>query len=177
MPTVSRGARRCLALLQSYAAVSGRAFPYQATLAAKLDVSPRTVRRYLHELAAAGLVVVKKRQHSSAEYRLQTGQNVRSGVRSGVRSERRYKERVLVSAEEMWPKSPAESQPNPEWDEIVKWATEYRMPLETGGDVLRVHEAMLATRKRPAGREESYRCGADTARDGADRPPAAAGAS
>ena len=177
MPTLSRGARRCLAILQSYAAVSGRAFPFQATLAAKLDVSPRTVRRYLHELAAAGLVVVKKRQHSSAEYRLQTGQNVRSGVRSDVRSERRYKERVLVSAEEMrmWPTTQAE--PLQEWDEIVKWATERNIPLETGGDVLRAQEAILATRKRPAGREETYRPAAATARDGVDRPPEAAGAS
>ena len=83
---VSRGALRCLRLLQSYAAVSGRAFPFQSTIAAQLEVDARTVRRYVRELVAAGQLQVQKRQHSSAEYKIQTGQNVRSDVRSGVRS-------------------------------------------------------------------------------------------
>ncbi len=87
---LSRGAKRCLALLESYAARSGVAFPFQRTLAAKLEVDERTVRRYVRELVAAGIVGVTKRQHCSALYQIQTGQNVRSDVRSGVRSEPRY---------------------------------------------------------------------------------------
>ena len=80
MESLSRGARRCLQLLRSYAARSGRAFPYQATLAAQLDVKPRMVRYYLAELKAAGFVEkVLKRQHSSAEYCL-------SGCQSDCRS-------------------------------------------------------------------------------------------
>ncbi len=84
---LSRGARRLLSLLQSYARLSGRAFPFQATLARKLDCDTRTIRRYVAELREAGLLNVQKRQHSSAEYFIQTGQNVRSGVRSDVRSD------------------------------------------------------------------------------------------
>lgn len=177
MPTLSCGARRCLALLSDLAHGPLGACPSRRWLARRLECSVPTLDRWTRELRAAGYLATKKRQHHSAVYTVQNYQHDRSGDSSGDSSGRRYKGRVLVSAEEMWPKSPAESQPNPEWDEIVKWAAESRMPLETGGDVLRVHEAMLATRKRPAGREESYRCGADTARDGADRPPAAAGAS
>jgi AraC-like DNA-binding protein len=82
----SIGARRLLRLLESYARLSGRAFPFQATLAQKLKCSDRTVRRYLRELCRAGRVGVVKRQHHSAEYRLLAVENVRSDVRSDVRS-------------------------------------------------------------------------------------------
>lgn len=79
---LSRGARRCLSLLQSFAAGSGKAFPYQDTLAKKLGVQPRMVRYYLAELKLAGLVEkVLKRQHSSAQYCLS---DCRSDCRSGA---------------------------------------------------------------------------------------------
>ena len=91
MENLSRGARRCFQTLQSFARKSGRAFPFQSTLAAELEVDIRTVRRYIRELRIAGWISVEKRQHSSALYTIQTGQNVRSGVLSeakNVRSER-----------------------------------------------------------------------------------------
>jgi hypothetical protein len=88
--TLSRGARRLFDLLQSYARHSGRAFPFQKTLAGRMECADRTIRRYINELVAGGMLAVRKRQHSSAEYVIQTGQNVRSGVRSGVRSERPF---------------------------------------------------------------------------------------
>jgi hypothetical protein len=78
---LSRGASRCLSLLQSYAAGSGKAFPYQETIAKKLNVKPRMVRYYLAELKASGFVEkVLKRQHSSAQYCLS---DCRSDCRSG----------------------------------------------------------------------------------------------
>lgn len=79
---LSRGAQRCLSFLQSLAAGSGQAFPFQETIARKLKVKPRMVRYYLSELKAAGLVEkVLKRQRSSAKYCLS---GCRSDCRSGV---------------------------------------------------------------------------------------------
>jgi Helix-turn-helix domain len=81
MNDLSSGARRCLFLLRSFAGKTGRAFPYQRTIADKLGVEPRMVRYYLAELKACGLVEkVLKRQHSSAEYCLS---DCRSDCRSG----------------------------------------------------------------------------------------------
>lgn len=65
---LSRGARRCLEQLKYYARQSGRAFPFQKTLARDLKRGPRTVGRYISELVDSGAVKVIKRQHSSAEY-------------------------------------------------------------------------------------------------------------
>lgn len=77
---LSRGALRCLAQLQFYARSSGRAFPFQSTLARDLKRDSRTVRRYISELIQTGHLQVHKRQHSSAEYVLS---DVLSDVRSG----------------------------------------------------------------------------------------------
>lgn len=77
---LSRGALRCLAQLQFYARSSGRAFPFQSTLARDLKRDSRTVRRYISELIQTGHIQVHKRQHSSAEYVLS---DVLSDVRSG----------------------------------------------------------------------------------------------
>ena len=73
---LSSGAQRLLRILKSLARLSGRAFPFQRTLrlmAAKTGPlrTVRTIQRWLAELVRAGLVIVKKRQHSSAEYQLQ----------------------------------------------------------------------------------------------------------
>jgi len=81
---LSRGARRLLDLLKSFARRSGRAFPFQKTLAEKLEVKIRTIKRWVRELREAGLIAVRRRQHSSAEYEIQKGQNVPSDVPSGV---------------------------------------------------------------------------------------------
>ena len=89
---LSRGARRLLDLLKSFARRSGRAFPFQKTLAEKLEVKIRTIKRWVRELREGGLIAVRRRQHSSAEYEIQKGQeyeiqkgqNVPSDVPSGV---------------------------------------------------------------------------------------------
>jgi Helix-turn-helix domain len=65
---LSSGARRCFSLLASFAARSGQAFPFQRTLAMKLDCNLRTVNRYVRELRDAGILAVRKRQRSSALY-------------------------------------------------------------------------------------------------------------
>lgn len=78
--SLSRGALRCLEQLKYYARQSGRAFPFQDTLARDLKRDSRTVRRYLFELVQTGHLQVIKRQHSSAEYVLS---DVQSNVRSG----------------------------------------------------------------------------------------------
>jgi Helix-turn-helix domain len=77
---LSRGALRCLDRLKYYARQSGRAFPFQDTLARDLKRDSRTVRRYIFELVQTGHLQVLKRQHSSAEYVLS---DVLSDVLSG----------------------------------------------------------------------------------------------
>lgn len=110
MSPLSRGAFRLLGALKVYARGKRECFPAQKTLAARLKVSSRTVRRWLAELEAAGLVSWRRRAHTSAVYTVnpnvhsnkrnntvgilrlemkmstQTANDVRSGVRSGVRS-------------------------------------------------------------------------------------------
>ena len=91
---LSSGAQRLLRTLKSFARLSGRAFPFQKTLAAKLFRTVRTVQRWLAELVRAGLVTVQKRQHSSAEYSLK---NVVSDVVSEPQKCRVCPSRPLVS--------------------------------------------------------------------------------
>lgn len=88
--SLSRGARRCLKLLQSYARVSGRAFPYRDTLARRLECHPGTVGRYLSELKAHGLVKVRQRQHSSAEYEIQDAHFAQADAQADAQAERFY---------------------------------------------------------------------------------------
>jgi hypothetical protein len=63
--TISRGARQCFEYLRKRGT---RAFPFQETIARELGCKERQVRNYLFELKSAGVLVVKKRQRSSAEY-------------------------------------------------------------------------------------------------------------
>jgi hypothetical protein len=65
---LSRGAQRCLDRLRFYARQTGRAFPFQDTLAVDLKRDVRTVQRYISELVDFGAVKVIRRQHHSAEY-------------------------------------------------------------------------------------------------------------
>lgn len=58
---LSRGASRCFNLLRSYLHGKDHCWPCQATLAARLDVDPRTIQRHLKELRAAGLITSKQR--------------------------------------------------------------------------------------------------------------------
>lgn len=91
---LSSGAQRLLRTLKSFARVSGRAFPFQRTLAGMFTKTIRTVQRWLAELVRAGLVTVQKRQHSSAEYSLK---NVVSDVVSEPQKCRVCPSRPLVS--------------------------------------------------------------------------------
>lgn len=84
---LSSGAMGLFKLLHSFARRSGRAFPFQKTLACRLHVSEQMVRRWLLELKTLQAVEVVKRQHSSAEYRLlKTVEKLRSELRSELRS-------------------------------------------------------------------------------------------
>jgi DNA-binding transcriptional regulator YhcF (GntR family) len=85
MKDLSRGARRCLQLLRSYDGPKG-CIPFQETLATQLEVSVRTVQRYVRELTQAEEISVEKRQHSSAKYTIQTRQNVGSSVGSKAKN-------------------------------------------------------------------------------------------
>jgi predicted transcriptional regulator len=107
------------------------AFPFQKTLAAKLEVDERTVRRYVRELVQAGELQVTKRQHSSALYEIQTGQNVRSDVRSDVRSKPRFlNEKKLSTSEMVWPKPMGTATQNsPEMERVFEWAKEHGYPV------------------------------------------------
>jgi len=58
---LSHGAKLTYALLLSYAWQSGSCFPGQATLAADLDVSVRSVGDYLRELQERGLIRIQRR--------------------------------------------------------------------------------------------------------------------
>ena len=60
-PRLSAPARLLYALLKMHAWQSAVALPGQVRLGALLGVHPRQVRRYLAELIAAGLVVVRRR--------------------------------------------------------------------------------------------------------------------
>lgn len=90
---LSTGARRCLRLLASFAARSGKAFPFQRTLAEKLDCNIRTVSRYVRELRDAGVVQVQKRQQSSALYKLSS--NCGNPVENGTHRTARARENVV----------------------------------------------------------------------------------
>ena len=140
MDNLSRGARRCLQLLRSYAARSGRAFPYQAKLAAQLDVKPRMVRYYLAELKAAGFVEkVLKRQHSSAEYCLSGCQSdCRSGppypitdLKPSITSEQQPRKPMGVEIPEEWIDAggswSGRMVRNPAFDRYVKLANSHRV--------------------------------------------------
>jgi DNA-binding transcriptional MocR family regulator len=60
-PKLSFGARLTYTLLLSYAWQQGSCFPGQETLANDLQSDPRSIRRYLGELKAQGLIKVKQR--------------------------------------------------------------------------------------------------------------------
>lgn len=70
MKQLSGGARRVYNQLKYYARGSGVAFPFHRLLASKLGFKPPTLRMYIAELRREGYVESRKRQHSSAEYRL-----------------------------------------------------------------------------------------------------------
>lgn len=65
---ISCGARELFKLILSYARGPKGAIPFQMTLAGKLRATIRTVQRWLSELKSAGMVLVKKRQRTSAIY-------------------------------------------------------------------------------------------------------------
>lgn len=83
---LSRGARRCLNLIQWYAARFAEVFPYQKTIAQKLGMCVRQIGRYIRELVAAGYLRVRRNGPTSCTYevlkalerKLVTSENVRS---------------------------------------------------------------------------------------------------
>ncbi len=60
-PDLSPGSKLCYARLCQYAGADAVAWPAQETLAAELGCSEREARRYLKELAKAGLIEVERR--------------------------------------------------------------------------------------------------------------------
>ena len=58
---VSMGARFTYAMLLQFAWQEGETFPKQQTLAERIGVSIRQVRRYLGELKEAGYIVIERR--------------------------------------------------------------------------------------------------------------------
>lgn len=128
---LSRGTRRLLTELKSYARHSGRAFPFQETLATRLGVDVRTIKRWVRELREAGQITVRRRQHSSAEYEIQKGQNVPSNVPSGA-------ENVLSGAPYLYMSSnlelrgvrPATKKPPQSEDQFVDWMEVARQMVE-----------------------------------------------
>ena|SRR5579864_553808 len=75
---LSRGAQKCLDLLRWYAARFGEVYPYQDTIAKRLGVTDRQVRRLLGELKAAHLIQINKQGRNPATYQLLPVENVRS---------------------------------------------------------------------------------------------------
>jgi hypothetical protein len=60
-PTVSPGAKVAYAVLLSYAWEKDRCFPGQQTMASDMGSGERSVRRYMQELAASGLIEITHR--------------------------------------------------------------------------------------------------------------------
>lgn len=96
------------------------AFPYRKTLCAQLEVSMKTLEGYITELRKADCISSKKRQHSSAEYRISRPLEIQGSVKgsvqgSGVRflnelklseGEKRkppQREQHCMTAAELWP--------------------------------------------------------------------------
>ncbi len=127
---ISAGALALFENLHSYARRSGRAFPFQATLAADAGgVSTQMVRRWLLELKRANAVSVVKRQHSSAEYVLlktvaQLRSELRSELRSGVciigSSKAELKAEPLAFPEPTTTNEYGRTEPNPEFEHLQR---------------------------------------------------------
>lgn len=71
MNELSRGAQRCLQILQYYSRGKGYCWPAQSTLAEKLGVTVRQVKRYIRELKESGYVTSNQRPNTSCMYNLQ----------------------------------------------------------------------------------------------------------
>lgn len=140
---LSVGSKRLFSLLRSYAARSGRAFPFQRTLAARLGVSDRQVRTYVKELRDAGFLDVRKRQHSSAEYSLRQEANFRSDFRSDFRSggpligsssdECNTSEAPRIPPSRETHRKPAEPREDPETvEQVAYWVNQYAVRMRSG---------------------------------------------
>jgi DNA-binding transcriptional MocR family regulator len=138
---LSAGAKRLLQTLKSLARLSGRAFPFQRTLAAKLSRTVRTIQRWLAELVRAGLVSVQKRQHSSAEYHLE---NVVSGVVSGAQKCRVCASYPLMSENLEWRGGPTQkTEPKPPQSEYRQGITDWGRVPKLMNQGLSYDEAVL----------------------------------
>lgn len=162
---LSSGARRLSQLLQSYARLSGRAFPFQATLAKKLCCSDRTVRRYASELAKAGRLAIIQRQRHSAEYRLLPVHNVQANVQAGVQAKSAYigvssselRQSQLAMPEPTITNEYGRTEPNPEFEYLsgvlrnaLGRIRNARNPLAYERAVI---QAELRALRKPAGKE------------------------
>jgi len=68
---ISSGSFKLLILLSSYCyGDKTECYPSEATLAAKLNRSIRTIQRYVKELVNAGLILVTRRSHRTNLYKL-----------------------------------------------------------------------------------------------------------
>lgn len=69
-PELCAGAKRLLGIIQSLHSIRGEVFPFQRTLARRLGVCVRTVKRWVRQLVDAGLLAVHRRGRTSALYSL-----------------------------------------------------------------------------------------------------------
>jgi Helix-turn-helix domain len=76
MTNLSRGARQCFQLLQSYASGPKGCIPSQRRLALELDCSVRTIKRYISQLVENQWINVIREFHQAAKYEIKRGQNV-----------------------------------------------------------------------------------------------------
>lgn len=124
---MSRGARECFGLLRSYQnGALGKAVPFQSTLASRLGVGERMVRKYIRELVARGLLKVHKRQRSSAWYEiLRPEQKFQSSFRSEFQSKATYPymSRKAITTDQLWPRKP------PTMEDAAYFAEDHRRYL------------------------------------------------
>lgn len=83
---ISRGAQKCLGLLRWYAVRFQAIFPYQETMAGRLGIGERQLRRYLNELVKAGFLSVAKGGQGPATYALQQAVENKPHAEENVRS-------------------------------------------------------------------------------------------
>lgn len=80
MKPLSRGANKCFDLMRWYAARFREIYPYQETIARRLGIKQRQLRKYLLELKNAGLLAIHKQGRAPAVYQLFADEKCRSSA-------------------------------------------------------------------------------------------------
>lgn len=132
MPTLSRGAQRCLDLLKWYAARFRDVYPLQSTIAKNLGKQERQVRNYLTELKSAGLLQVKRDGPNPAMYVLLEQQPTAKNCRSfaaqiatllPLKRRASISESSCLTQERVWPRKP------PTMEDAAYFADDHRRYL------------------------------------------------